>query len=176
MRKAVPRGRRLPPWARYAIVCLALAVAYAAVPVREGPDAAVLLRWTLTIAMLAAIAIAIRWQALRQLREPDAPVGGLVVGIVAGLLVFALTDFVIAAHRPGEFSGLETRVDALYFAMTTLVTVGYGDITAQGQTARAVLTVQMAFNVVALAGSASLLARRFADRAARPRRTARRGD
>ncbi|GAB3993962.1 potassium channel family protein [Glycomyces albus] len=177
MRKAVPRGRRLPPWARYAIVCLALAVAYAAVPVREEPDKAVLaLRWALTVAMLAAIAIAIRWQALRQLREPDAPFGGLVVGILAGLLVFALIDYTIAAHRPGEFSGLETRLDALYFAMTTLVTVGYGDITAQGQAARAVLTVQMAFNVVALAGSASLLARRFADRAARPRRTARRGD
>ena len=60
--------------------------------------------------------------------------------------------------------------------MTTLVTVGYGDITAQGQVARAVLTGQMAFNVVALAGSASLLARRFADRAARRGRTARRSD
>lgn len=107
MRKAALGRRRLPSWARYTVVCLALSVAYAAVPVREEPDPVVLaLRWALTVAMLAAIAIAIRWQALRQLREPDAPFGGLVVGILAGLLVFALIDYVVAAHRPGEFSGL----------------------------------------------------------------------
>ncbi|MCH7232266.1 potassium channel family protein [Glycomyces sp. L485] len=160
--------RRLPPTARHLIACCALGFAYAAAPVREEGEVALLVaRWVITAAMLLTLALAIRWEALRQLREPDAPLGGLVVGIIAGVLVFALIDYSIATNRPDEFTGLETRVDALYFALTVLLTVGFGDITAQGQVARAVLSVQMVFNVVGLAGSASLLARRLADRASR---------
>lgn len=171
--------RRLPSTARYTISCIALFVAYAAVPVRDEPVSGVLIaRWVVTAAMLLALVLAIRWEALRQLRDFDAPLGGLVVGIIAGVLIFALIDFTLAIHRPGEFTGLETRIDALYFALTTLLTVGFGDITAQGQFARGVLCAQMVFNVLALASSASLLARRFAYRARRRdnRRTAARTD
>lgn len=163
--------RRLPPTARHMIACSALVLAYVAVPVREeGGPALLVARWAVTAALLLTLAFAIRWEALRQLREPDAPLGGLVVGIMAGVFVFALIDYSIATYQPGEFNGLETRVDALYFALTVLLTVGFGDITADGQLARGVLSAQMVFNVVGLAGSASLLARRFADRASRPGR------
>jgi voltage-gated potassium channel len=151
---------------RWALACLALMVLYAVIPVSSEPDPAVLiLRWCITIAMLAALVIAIRWQAVRQLRDPDAPLGALVVGILAGLLLFALIDYGIAVHRPGEFQGLDTRVDALYYALSTLLTVGFGDISAHGQVARLVLCIQMAFNITAIAGSASLVTRKFTQRA-----------
>lgn len=160
--------RRLPgPW-RYAVVCAALAVAYMAVPMRSDPDTAVLvLRWTATAAMLATIALAARWEAVRQLRDPDAPLGGLLVAVLGGVLVFALADYGVAVHRPDEFTGLATRVDALYFALSTLLTVGFGDVHAQGQIARALLIAQMAFNVTVIAALASLMTRKLSSRARR---------
>jgi voltage-gated potassium channel len=159
-------GGMRPHRLRWTLAGVALMVLYLVVPIRSEPDAAVLvLRWCATAVLLAAVAVAIRWQAVRQIREPDAPLGAMVVGILAGLLVFALVDYAVAVYRPGEFTGLDTRVDALYYALSTLLTVGYGDVSAQGQVARALLCVQMAFNVTVIAGSASLVAQKFARRA-----------
>lgn len=155
---------------RWTLAAVALIVLYLVVPVRAEPDPVVLvLRWTATAGLVAALAIVIRWQAVRQLREPDAPLGALVVGILAGVLLFALVDYGVAVYRPDQFAGLDTRVDALYYALSTLSTVGFGDISAQGQLARVLLCLQMAFNFTAIAGSASLVARKFAERARRPR-------
>ncbi|RRR98754.1 two pore domain potassium channel family protein [Glycomyces terrestris] len=123
------------------------------------------LRWTSTAAMLVVIALAARWEAVRQLRDPAAPLGGLAVAVLGGVLVFALADYGLAVNRPGEFAGLDTRVDALYFALSTLLTVGFGDVHAQGQLARALLCVQMAFNFTVIAASASLMARKLTARA-----------
>jgi drug/metabolite transporter (DMT)-like permease len=156
---------------RWLLACLALFVAFMVVPIRPEIDSwTLVLRWCITLAMLAALVILIRRQALRQLRQADAPVGALVVGILAGLLVFALIDYGVAVHRPGQFSGMDSRVDALYFALSTLLTVGFGDITADGQGARVLVCVQMAFNITAIAGSASLVTRKFTTRAANAER------
>ena len=64
----------------------------------------------------------------------------LVVALVAGLLAFALADYVVAGSRPGQFVRPAHPVDALYFALTTLTTIGYGDVHAQGQIARVVVS------------------------------------
>lgn len=53
---------------------------------------------------------------------------------------------------------LETRTDSLYFTLQVLTTVGLGDVHAVGQTARAMVTVQMAFDLVFVAAGGSLLA------------------
>ena len=152
------KRRKLMRALRWMLACVALLVAYAVVPVRPEPDlTALVLRWCATVALLAAVAIVIRLQVLRQLREAEAPFGALVLGILAGLLLFALIDYSVATYRPGQFEGLDTRVDALYYALTTLLTVGFGDIYAHGQLARVLLCVQMVFNVTAIAGSASLV-------------------
>ncbi|MCD0445084.1 potassium channel family protein [Glycomyces sp. A-F 0318] len=156
---------------RHPLMCAALVAAYAAVPVRaEGGVLPLVLGWALALVLIGVVALVIGRQTVRQLRDPDAPLGELVVGVVAGLLLFALVDYAVAVHRPGEFTGLDTRIDALYFALSTLLTVGFGDVSAQGQIARAVLCAQMAFNFTALAGAASLVARRVASRAARSAR------
>jgi len=123
-----------------------------------------------TVLALVAVVYGIRRQLLRHIRQPGAPLGGLVVGIVAGLLLFASLDYCIAIYAPGQFSGLATRTDALYFALSTLLTVGFGDVHAVGQTARALLCIQMALNVIVLATAASLVAREFNARG-RQRRT-----
>ncbi len=68
------------------------------------------------------------------------------------LLSFAFVYFVMATSgQPGDdFDGLVTRVDALYFAVSTFTTVGFGDVTPAGQTARALVTVQQVVNLAVL--------------------------
>jgi voltage-gated potassium channel len=156
---------------RCVLACAALLAAYFAIPIQVRDDApAVALRVALTVVALVALVYAIRRQILRQLDEPDAPLGGLIVSVLAGVLLFALADYTLAYYAPGEFAGLDTRLDALYFAMTTLLTVGFGDIYAHGQVARGLLCVQMLFNVVVVATTASLLTHQLTARA-RSRRT-----
>lgn len=81
----------------------------------------------------------------------------LLLAFELALLVFALIYFLMHLHNPAEFQGLETRLDALYFSMVTTSTVGYGDIHATGQAARAVVTTQIAFNLVFVAGIVALV-------------------
>ena len=85
----------------------------------------------------------------------------LALGVVAGVLVFASADYWLAMSKPGEFVELNTRLDALYFALTTLATVGYGDVHAQGQIARGLITVQLVFNLAVLATAASIMSERL---------------
>ena len=65
------------------------------------------------------------------------------------LLLFASTYFLISQADAGNFnvSGL-TRNDALYFTVTVFTTVGFGDIAATSQNARALVTAQMILDLV----------------------------
>jgi len=66
------------------------------------------------------------------------------------ILLYASTYFVIARISPANFSIRLTRTDALYFTMSAFSTVGFGDITAKTETARLVVTSQMAVDLVTL--------------------------
>ena len=97
----------------------------------------------------------------------------LAYALVAGLIIFALADYVIAVSQPDQFVGLRTKVDALYFALATLTTIGYGDVHAEGQLARITVCLQMLFSIGVLATGVSTLFKRLTDRPpppARPRR------
>jgi hypothetical protein len=108
----------------------------------------------------AALALVTR-EIAREVRADasDVHVHRLLMATVAGVVCFALVDFVIARTDATQFPGLATKTDALYFAMSTLTTVGFGDVHAEGQLARVVVTAQLAFNVVVLASAARALAR-----------------
>lgn len=81
--------------------------------------------------------------------------------------IFSLGYYLLAVQQPEQFSGLSTRLDALYFSMTTMSTVGYGDIHAQGQLARLLVTVQLVFNLVFVASLVSLIQDQIRQRGAR---------
>lgn len=154
-------------WRRSGLTCLALLVLYFSVPVNATTEDKVSIGVRIAVSAVALLGLTygIRRQLLRQMSHPDAPLGGLVVGVVAGTLICALMDYGIAVHAPGQFIGLTTRVDALYFALATLFTVGFGDITASGQFARVVLSAQMLFNVIVIASVASYIVREATSRA-----------
>ncbi len=78
--------------------------------------------------------------------------------MVVAMLIFGFSSVYLAINREvDQFEGLDTRIDALYFTVTTLSTVGYGDVHATGQLARALVTVQILFDLSLLAVSVKLL-------------------
>ncbi|WP_018501630.1 potassium channel family protein [Parafrankia discariae] len=104
----------------------------------------------------------------RHVSVPRARAQWLFAGICVTVVLFATAYYALAVGASAQISGIRTKTDALYFAVTVLTTVGFGDVHATGQAARGVVTVQMAFDVlfVATAGSA-LRASSSARRAAR---------
>lgn len=125
-----------------------------------GPHRPVL-SWTVFVLVLAAVAALI----LRQIHEvltdrPDTRPGLAIPVLMAlSVLVFAGGYYVLSRH-PGEITGLSTRVDALYFTLVTLATIGYGDITPHGQSARVVTVLQILYTFVFLTAAGAALSRR----------------
>ena len=69
-------------------------------------------------------------------------------------VAFAVFYLNLSARDPDAFSEPLGRTAALYFTMTTLTTVGYGDITARTDAARIAVMVQFLFNVAVIGTTA----------------------
>lgn len=67
------------------------------------------------------------------------------------VVVFAFTYLSLSQNDPGSFSEDLDRVDAIYYAVSTISTVGPGDITPETSAARLLVTAQMLFNLVLVA-------------------------
>jgi voltage-gated potassium channel len=153
------RSRRLRCWAEALLGTAGFALFYFLVPVHPGElDAGVpLVRTAFLLAALGVIALALVLQVRRALRPGRLPVErlALLLGVVNLVVVF----FALIYYGNAEdFSGLETRLDALYFTVSTLCTVGYGDIIPIGPGARAVVTLQMVFDLVIVTTAISFIA------------------
>ena len=83
-----------------------------------------------------------------------ARMSGLLTVVYVVVMFFALTYYLLERADPEQFSGLETRTDALYFTLSTMATVGYGDVHAEGQLARGLASALIVFNVVVVASLA----------------------
>ncbi|MFQ1002824.1 potassium channel family protein [Modestobacter sp. SSW1-42] len=144
-----------------------LVAAFYVVPVAEPvAEPGTLLRAGGTAVLLGAGVWFIAREVVREARVAGggAPaervqVDRLVLALVLGVLVFALADFVVATSGDGQFVGLQTRTDALYFSLATLCTVGFGDVHAAGQLARALVSLQMVFDVAVLASAIQVIGR-----------------
>jgi hypothetical protein len=74
------------------------------------------------------------------------------------VVIFAATYVLIAESGDANFGGPLSRTDALYFTVTVLSTVGFGDITPKSEMARLVVTVQMLANLALIGlGARTLL-------------------
>lgn len=160
-----PRHESLRSVAAFAAVMLF----YYTVPVRPLDSSG---EWAIAVvALLVAVALlgwAITHQVKRQLRaghETAVRVQSLLLLIYLVVPLFALGYFVIEQHSGNQFADLVTKTDALYFTMTTLATVGFGDVHATGQVARVLVTIQMAFNLVFIGALASVLSDQIRRRA-----------
>jgi voltage-gated potassium channel len=164
-RRADPSGRSgdvvgTARWVRLALGLGLLAAIYVLVPVHAQATGTVLFRAFGALSLLVALAVGM----VRQLRlasfDGDRHIDGLVMAIATATLTFALAFYVLDVRDPQEIAGLETRLDAVYFTASTMLTIGYGDVHATGQGARALVLLQMIFNVVFVAAAAGLLTSR----------------
>ncbi len=107
--------------------------------------------WVLIFAAgLIVLALLIVLMVRRLLHaDIDARARSLIVLLACVVLFFSWAN-VTLSRIPGEFADLHTKIDSLYFSVSTLATVGFGDVHAAGQLARAAVTLQMLFNLVFL--------------------------
>ena len=137
------------PWGRLLLGVSGMVVVFYWVPVStQESTARTALAVALTLLGIAALAWAIVEQLKRQVRNRSEDVHTLVMLLALVAIVFALAFFILQTHSPGQLSGLSTRTDALYFTASTLTTVGFGDIHAEGQLARGLVILQLLFNAV----------------------------
>jgi voltage-gated potassium channel len=130
------------------LIVAAVTVVYFLVPVpgrmRESS-------WTILFAGGVIILGLLMVGMIRQLlhADIDARARSLIVLLSCVILFFSWAN-VTLSRIPGEFTDLHTKIDSLYFCISTLATVGFGDVHADGQLARAAVTVQILFNLVFL--------------------------
>jgi voltage-gated potassium channel len=106
-----------------------------------------------TAALGIGIIVAIR----RLLRAAEQQrIRALVMMLCVTVLFFSWTD-VVVAKIPGQFVDLHTKTDAVYFSVSTLATVGFGDVHPSGELARAAVTIQILFNLVFLGAAVATI-------------------
>ena len=139
----VRRRRALMMLVGSALVSTAIVGAYFVLPLSSDLATDTAVELVLGLTVLAAL---LAWQvrAILRSRYPAAQaVSALVVSVPLFLTLFAMTYYLMGEAEPSTFSEPMTRLDSLYFTVTVFATVGFGDITAVSQGARAVTMVQM---------------------------------
>jgi voltage-gated potassium channel len=125
-----------------------LVVVYYTLPLDDSSDA-----WTVTRLVLELVALAgiVAWQ-VGAIVGSEFPriraIQAVFVAVPFYVLTFAAAYFLIAGSGPTNFAEPLSRTDALYFTVTVLSTVGFGDITPESEFARLVVTVQMIANLI----------------------------
>jgi len=138
--------------ARMVVTTVLLFAIYALAPVdsvTEGGDAYIRL-----VIALVIVVVVIGWQ-LRSIVTADYPqlraIEGVVIAIPVFIVVFALLYLGLARSDASNFNEHLNRVTALYFTVSVLTTVGFGDITARTDGARLIVTIQMLLDLALLA-------------------------
>jgi hypothetical protein len=125
--------------------------------------------WRLSGAI--ALFVAVLVHELRSILRHDRPMRRAVIAVAVVLPLFVVTFawlyLTMSRSEPATFAGVMSRTKALYFTITVLSTVGFGDIVPRTDPGRAVTMVQMVLDLILLAvivrlifGAATLATRR----------------
>jgi voltage-gated potassium channel len=153
------------PWVRIVTIPVAVLAIYFVVPVDTGrAPIGVLAGILISVAALVGVVMVVYIEA----RDARHRMTGwhLVLVLEIALMAFSFAYYLVASNAPGQFAGLVTRLDAMYFSTATAATVGYGDVHPIGQLARALVTLHMLFNIVFIAAVVNLARDRMSERRA----------
>lgn len=118
---------------------------YAVIPVPASDESPVMMIIVLTV--LAAIYIvATMWAAMHISRAKRPVLSGtmiLSVMLTTLIILFALSYLTLSITDPTNFNVPLDKISALYFTMTILATVGFGDIHATSHAAMIAVMIQM---------------------------------
>ena len=156
---------------RVTVALAAMVALYAVIPLGRNSTASSALLAAAFAALLGFTVVFLR-QVRRIMRSPYPLVAGaeaLVLILAVFVVGFALIYVALATADPEAFSEPLNRVAAIYFAITVLTTVGFGDIAPVDDVARIVVSVQMLADLLLIAVALRLVIG-LAQRAARRQR------
>jgi hypothetical protein len=141
------RARLIRSIAHVLVATVLLVVLYSLAPVAGRSGSWVVVRLALGALGFSAV---IGWQ-LRSVTRADHPqlraAEALAVAFVLLVLGFAYTYLAMSHSRPGAFSERLNHVGAVYFTLSTITTVGFGDVVARTNSSRLVVIAQFLFDV-----------------------------
>ena len=134
-----------------------LLVLYACVPVPGTSGAGALVGMIGGLLVFVAI---VGW-GIRTIVRAEHPVLRAVEVVALALpllvVVFAFTYLSVSRADAASFTEHLSRIDAMYYTVSTIATVGFGDIAATSDAARILVTVQMLFDLALIAGLVRLV-------------------
>jgi voltage-gated potassium channel len=134
-----------------------LLILYAAVPVPGTSGVGALIGLIVGFVVFVGL---VGWQ-IRSILSAEHPIlRGIEVvafALVLLIVVFAFAYLSIARADAAAFSEALDHVGALYYTVSTVSTVGFGDISAVSDPARILVTVQMLLDLALIAGFARLM-------------------
>jgi peptidoglycan biosynthesis protein MviN/MurJ (putative lipid II flippase) len=148
----VPRMPVVRAAARICVTVVAFIVLYAVLPV-PGTSGIVALLELLAGLIAVCVVLALQIRAIVQDEHPGLRAAQALVTATAVLLAaFAFTYLSVSKAEPASFSEPLDRIGAMYFTVTVLGTVGFGDIAARSDGARLLVTGQILVDLVLLVG------------------------
>jgi len=147
-----PRPLLMKAAARIVASTALLLLVYFQIPIGGGATT-----WGIVtlLASLVAFALAVGLQMKRIVEAPLPQLRAIetvTTAIPVFVIIFALVYVTMSETQPDSFNEHVTRVGALYFTVAVFTTVGFGDIVARSDPARALVTVQMLLDLVILGG------------------------
>lgn len=136
-----------------------LLVIYAVLPLNENTGT------TITVVVLCSLGLVLfgivfvrRLQAITRSDYPLVTAGESLIEVLAVFVVlFAMIHLAIADASIAAYSEPLDRLDAIYFAVTVLTTVGFGDISPVSSSARLATTIQMLADLFLIAAAARVI-------------------
>lgn len=151
------------------VVVAVLLSTYLLVPIHTDSTAFSAVTWAALLALVAVIVVFVhQTRRINRSRHPLlAGAESLIVLLAIFLIGFAFVYLVMSTSTPDTFSEPLNRAGALYFAITVLSTVGFGDITPRSDPSRWLVSAQMLIDIGLIAGALRLvfgIARRAEER------------
>jgi voltage-gated potassium channel len=140
--------------AHVGVAVVAMFVLYAIVPDAHASGSRAVVELILGLIAFAALLI---WE-IRRIVAATYPglqaIETLALALPLLIVAFAYTYLSLSRANHGNFSEPLDHVSAVYFTVVTLSTVGFGDIVAHTDTTRVIVTVQIVFDLILIAGIA----------------------